>query len=1485
MSTPVAPNATDAALDALRASHERELQRVALEGADRLRRSESERLKLQEKLEDQAEAAADRLDALMARTQVAAQEAAARQADAAQREASLLASVARLEERLSGIQAQLTFVRDERDSQLREREVLKRERDALARERETLLGDCSALTSERDELAQVRETLSGQLQVSEAARQVEHRLLSERIAAVEADSLAREARATAARRQSEERIEAIERERLQAMQQMQRERDASAQAAREKQTSLERERTALQASLNRVEQALESAQAEASAFERRREAQAEALRKAIRDHEALEAEQKARLAQATQELTGLRKAHDAAHRQVHALQQSRSFRLGQALAAARRWRGLMALPGRLVELARDADAAGMSDGPNRLEAPAQAMLERAFAKGGLTGATRELESLRLTPVQQAQAYTQLARQALATDVDSVCTLARRAFELDPRPFRRKWYGFLLADAGAIRAAHDLLSGLPADVELKASERNKRERVEGQYRLLTVGLVLPERAAATSSDPNASRAGPLMYVAASALPYHVSGYTQRTHALLVALQALGHDVVCTTRPGYPDDREDARAKRIQDETVIDGVRYLCLPGPSRARLAPDAYVEQSAALLAKAASSIGASAIHAASNHENALPALVAARRLGLPFVYEVRGLWEYTSASKRPGWEASDAFKLGVQLETLVARSADRVYTLNEAMRAELAHRGVAPDRLALAPNGVDPDRFVPQAADPALLARLGWPARAFVVGYAGSLLAYEGLDDLIAAASLLRDQMPALHLLIVGGGDALPALRSQAEASGLGARVHFTGPLAPAEVAAHLATMQVVALPRKPVTVCRLVSPLKPLEAMSMARALVVSDVEALAEMVRDGETGLVVRAGDATSLAHALERLASDPALAARLGSAARDEVLQHRRWVDVAKVLETGHPGLAITTLQDDGPLLLPDHVNSLDEDQKREFDRRLRDAFAAGGVGRVRALLARQSEGRSARFAAFCAAKAAGVCLDAGDATGAIALAEQALAQDNGAGTLRAVARLFSNAAAFEQAADTADALDAALPEASAADRRFIDELRGRRQFEQFAMQRSSCAFEPVPERVLNLLAFSLPYTSVGYATRSHGLALGIRNAGWDLRPYTRPGFPQDFKPELQSVVLPPNDVIDGITYGRIFAAERTVLSEVEYMQASVSHYERLIHELRPCVVHAASNYVTALPALVAARRAGVPFVYEVRGFWEVTRSSRDAEFERTAKFRHMERFERLVASAADRVITITSAMREELIARGVEPDRIDIAFNSVDPSRFTPSERDEGLAADLGLPPGVPVIGYVGSFVDYEGLDDLVTAVAGLRDEGADFRLLLVGDGAVFDDLKAQVQALSLESHVILTGRVPHDHVENYYSLIDITPFPRKPWEVCELVSPLKPFEAMALRKAVVVSGTRALVEIVQDETNGLVFTKGDTRSLQSALGRLLAEPALRRRLGHQARAWIEQERSWNRSGEVVVSSYRLALAQAQAGAADQQALA
>jgi glycosyltransferase involved in cell wall biosynthesis len=489
--------------------------------------------------------------------------------------------------------------------------------------------------------------------------------------------------------------------------------------------------------------------------------------------------------------------------------------------------------------------------------------------------------------------------------------------------------------------------------------------------------------------------------------------------------------------------------------------------------------------------------------------------------------------------------------------------------------------------------------------------------------------------------------------------------------------------------------------------------------------------------------------------------------------------------------------------------------------------------------------------------------------------AMELASRSVSSRADAPTLRAACRVAYEAARLDRADEWASRLEATGP-LGEGDRRLVGAVHERRSVLARLSTDRADAQGGEARRVLSLLAYSLPYTSNGYATRSHGLLTAVRELGWDVHPYTRPGYPGDADPSLARDDLPQSDRVGVLDYGRLSGATRRRLGHMPYLLAAADEIRGQIERLRPQLVHAASNYMTALPACVAAREAGLPFVYEVRGFWDITRTSSDPNFARTTEFRYLRLFETELLTRADAVVTLTQAMRAELIRRGAPADRIEVAPNSVDVGRLDPRPRDPRLAARLGLPAGLPVIGYAGSFVDYEGLDDLVLACAELWRSGRQFRLLLVGDGLAAPGLARLVQDQGLQDRVVFAGRVPHEDIADYYALMDACPFPRKPWPVCELVSPLKPFEAMALEKAVLVSSVAAMAEMVEEGINGRVIDKGSVEALAAGLARLIDDLPGAAALGRRARQWVRERRTWRQSAQAVERAYHSAMQRHQA---------
>ena len=411
------------------------------------------------------------------------------------------------------------------------------------------------------------------------------------------------------------------------------------------------------------------------------------------------------------------------------------------------------------------------------------------------------------------------------------------------------------------------------------------------------------------------------------------------------------------------------------------------------------------------------------------------------------------------------------------------------------------------------------------------------------------------------------------------------------------------------------------------------------------------------------------------------------------------------------------------------------------------------------------------------------------------------------------------------------------------------------------------------FTPVPNRIVYLLHNSLPFNSGGYAARAHGLMRGVAELGWDVHVVTRAGYPHDrgIVPEKGH---PDQEIIDGITYHRMYELEEGYgqVRLLRYFEVYQHHLARKVIELQPSVIHAASNHLNGLVGNAVAAHFGLPSIYEVRGLWEITRISRQPSFEDSTYFEMMVKMETQACREATGCLAITQGLIEEINRRLGQPRDVGYLPNGVEIERFSPRGPDEELRAQLGFPPEAVIIGYIGSVVSYEGLDLLMEALPQVKAAtNTTFRVLIVGDGAYMERVQDACEANELDDVVTFTGRVPHEEVESYYSLVDIAPFPRLPLPVTELVSPLKPFEAMAMEKAVIASDVYALTEIVQHEHTGLLFEKGDASSLATVLLRFIEDEELRAECGKTARTWVEQERDWTNISLTLDETYKALL--------------
>lgn len=390
------------------------------------------------------------------------------------------------------------------------------------------------------------------------------------------------------------------------------------------------------------------------------------------------------------------------------------------------------------------------------------------------------------------------------------------------------------------------------------------------------------------------------------------------------------------------------------------------------------------------------------------------------------------------------------------------------------------------------------------------------------------------------------------------------------------------------------------------------------------------------------------------------------------------------------------------------------------------------------------------------------------------------------------------------------------------------------------------------------RVLHILDHSIPLHS-GYTFRTLSILSEQRRLGWETFHLTTP---------KQQGCTAEEEEVDGWHFFRTpITADSDIrlpgLDEISFMRTVESRLQEVAERVRPDILHANSPVLNAIPALRVGKRMGIPVVYEVRAFWEDAAVNHGTTSEGSLRYRLSRQLETHAFKRAQHVFAICEGLRSDIVARGIPSEKVTVVPNAVDIDSFgTGGQPDQALKAELGLA-GNTIVGFIGSFYAYEGLDLLVDSLPRILAARPDVRIMLVGGGPQDKTLRKQAAARGLADKVVFTGRVPHAEVGRYYDLVDVLAYPRYSMRLTNLVTPLKPLEAMAQGRLLVASDVGGHRELIRDGENGLLFAAGNPAALADAILQLLAKRDDWPQLKQAGRSFVEKERNWRCS----VSNY------------------
>ncbi len=395
------------------------------------------------------------------------------------------------------------------------------------------------------------------------------------------------------------------------------------------------------------------------------------------------------------------------------------------------------------------------------------------------------------------------------------------------------------------------------------------------------------------------------------------------------------------------------------------------------------------------------------------------------------------------------------------------------------------------------------------------------------------------------------------------------------------------------------------------------------------------------------------------------------------------------------------------------------------------------------------------------------------------------------------------------------------------------------------------------------KILHILDHSVPLHS-GYTFRSRNIFTAQKNMGFEPVVLTSPKHEESFgKP------CPEMEIIDGMKYYRTGSVKPVSFPMVSEFHLMYRLYQRICQVAaieKPDLIHAHSPILNGMPAIRAARKLNIPIVYEIRAFWEDAAVDHGTYAEHSWKYNLTKFLETQVCKRADHICILCNGLKNDLISRGIPKEKITPVFNGINPDELMPTSPDQEFLKDWKLE-GKKVIGFVGSFYRYEGLDLLIKAFATVAERIPEAMLLLVGGGEMKPELLSDIKNHGLENRVVMPGRIPHERIAGVYALIDILAYPRYSMRLTELVTPLKPLEAMAMGKVLVASDVGGHKELIQGGKTGLLFKAGDAHDLAEKIELILNNRELEISLQTKGRSWVGQHHTWETTTSVYKKIY------------------